>query len=250
VAYTKNRNQSGIGREYRGRKKKEHNKEVQRYVDETVKELSGKIAEEYDLKMKAKWATEGRQMNRHGKKAERQNVIVMPDARFHHPGLYEGQSKYTPADKLAALTAYLVTGSTDKAEVHCGVPSATIATWKRKSEWWPALAEEIKKEKNDEMEALLTGILHQSLEEIVDKLENGDTFYDTKQGKTYKMPVKAKELAALTGILFDKRALMRGDPTKRVENVSTEKRLSKLKEQFEAFSNAKQIEGNAEVIDD
>lgn len=255
MPYTKNRKQNGIGREYRGRKGKEHNKEVQRYIDQTVAEIQDKIVEEHDAHMRAKWESEGRSVVKKGNKDQgnkqeivRQQEIIMPDKRFDHPGLYEGRNKYTPADKLAALTAYLVTGSTAKAEVHSGVPAGTIAAWKRNTEWWPALAEEVKKEKNDEMEALLTGILHESLAEVVDRLQEGDTFYDTKQGTTYKMPVKAKELAALTGILFDKRALMRGDPTRRVESVSTDQRLSKLKEQFEKFSNATEIEGS--VVDE
>ena len=251
MAYSKNRKKSGIGREYRGRKPKGHNKEVQRYIDTTVKEIQDKIVEEHDAHLKAKWDSEGRQMAKRGRKVienDRDALVVMPDRRFDHPGLYEGTSKYTPADKIAALTAYLVTGSAQKAEAHCGVNAGTIQTWRRNSEWWPALANEIKKEKNDEMEAVLTGILHQSLENIVDKLENGDTFYDGKTGEQYKMPVKAKELAALTGILFDKRALLRGDPTRRVESVSTDQRLSKLKEQFERFSSSTEIEG--EIVDD
>lgn len=248
MAYTKNKKKNGIGREYRGRKPKGHNKEVQKYVDETVKEILDKANEEHDIAMKAKWAAEGRAMNRHGDVVQRDNVVMMPDKRFDHPGLYEGTSKYTPADKLAALTAYLVTGSMAKAETYCGVPAQTIYQWKRTSEWWPALAEEVKKEKNDELEAMITGIMHQSLENIVDRLENGDTYYDTKSGEFYKMPPKAKEISVINDYLFKQRALMRGDPTRRVENVSTDQRLKKLKQQFEDFSNARQIEG--EVVQD
>lgn len=256
MAYTKNKKQSGIGREYRGRKLKGHNKEVQKYIDITVADIQQKIAEEHDAHMRAKWESEGRSVVKKGNVTQgnkqeivRQQEIQLPDKRFDHPGLYEGTSKYTPADKIAALTAWLVTGSAARAEVHCGVPAGTINTWKHKSEWWPAIEAAIKKEKNDEMEAMLTGILHQSLDNITDKLENGDTFYDTKRGETYQLPVKAKELAALTGILFDKRALMRGDPTRRVENTSTEQRLDKLKKEFEKFSKASTIEGEV-VVDD
>lgn len=243
MTYSKNKKQNGIGREYRGRKPKTQNSEVQRIIDSTVEELQGKIAEEYDAKLKAKWATEGRQMNKKGQVAERTELIVMPDSRFDHPGLYEGTTKYTPADKLAALTAYLITGSFEKASTHCAVPAQTIKSWKNKSEWWPALSAEIKKEKNDELEGMLTGILHKGLEDVIDRLEKGDTYYDARRGETYILPPKTKDVATVVAMLFDKRALMRGDPTRRVESVSTDQRLSKLKEQFEKFSNATEVEG-------
>ena len=53
MAYTKNRNKSGIGREYRGRKPKGHNKDVQAYVDTTVAEFIDITSAEHDRQLRA-----------------------------------------------------------------------------------------------------------------------------------------------------------------------------------------------------
>jgi hypothetical protein len=43
-------------------------------------------------------------------------------------------------------------------------------------------------------------------------------------------------------ILFDKRQLIRGEATSRTESISTDRRLEKLKSEFEKFSKTKVIE--------
>lgn len=174
-------------------------------------------------------------------------LIVDPDHTFSMDALYEGRSKkYTPADKIAAATAWMVTGNAARAEGYCGVPANTISQW-RKTEWWANLTAQVRKEKSDEADALMTGVIHSALEAINDRIENGDVVIN-KSGAQERVPVKAKDLASITGIVFDKRALGRGDPTSRTEKVSTSDRLKQLKEQFEKFSNAKEITG--ELVDE
>lgn len=230
MAYSKNRKRNGIGREYRGRKGRDHDPRVQKIVDETVKDITEEIHKDYKDKI----------YNRH--------MVSQPDPRFDHPDLYKS-SKYTPADKIAAVTAYMVTGNTKKATKYCGVPSSTIDQWK-KTEWWATLTQQVKKEKNDELDAQLTAILHMALDETIDRLENGDTYHNTRTGESYKMPINSKVLVSITDRLFDKRQLLRGDVTSRSEKVSTDQKLAKLKQQFEQFSNAKDITGESEVIED
>lgn len=224
MAYTKNKKQEGIGPERRGRKLKDSSPEVQQIVDETVERVKKKHSK----------AVHDRVYNNH--------MVSAPDIRFDHPDLYRG-GKYTAADKIAAVVAWMVTGNVYKAQKYCGVKPDTISRWKRESEWWPILTQQVKKEKNDELEAMMTGILHENLSAIMERLEEGDTYYDAKRGKTYKLPVKTKDLAYVTTNIFDKRQLLRGDVTSRTEKVSTQERLSKLKQQFEQFSNAVEVEG-------
>lgn len=224
MAYSKNKKKDGIGRERRGRKPKDHDPEVQRIVDEAVEDIADKAHKSYHEQI------------------YKNHMIAAPSVKFDHPDLYKN-GKYTAADRIAAVVAWMVTGSMYKAEKYCNVPADTIARWKRESEWWPVLTQQVKKEKNDELEAMMTGILHQSLEGIMERLTEGDTFYDSKDGTTYKLPVKAKDAAVISAVLFDKRQLLRGDVTSRTEKVSTEQRLGKLKDQFEKFSNATEIEG-------
>lgn len=231
MSYTRNRKKNGIGREYRGRKKLDHDQRVQVIVDEAVKDITEKS------------------YKAHKERVYKQHMISAPDVRFDHPGLYKSHGGYTPADKIAAVTAFMVTGSSTQASKYCGVPQQTIQGW-RKTEWWHQLTQQVKKEKNDELDSQLTAVLHEAVGAALDRVLDGDTHYDSKTGQQYKMPVKGKDLAAMTAMLFDKRQLLRGDVTSRTEKVSTDARLSKLKAQFEKFSNAKEISGQAEAVDE
>ena len=80
--------------------------------------------------------------------------------------------------------------------------------------------------------------------EILDRLENGDIKpMKGKDGIQYvSHPVTARDAAQVASLMADKRALMRGDPTSRVEKTSTD-RLVELAKEFEKFASAKTIEG-------
>lgn len=228
MSYSKNRKKNGIGREHRGRKPRWFDPRVQKIIDEVVDMSRPK-------KKKVEDSTLG-------------HAISAPDTRFDHPDLYNSP-KYTAADKIAAVTALMVTGNTNRASKYTGIPYQTLLKW-QKTEWWLTLTQQVKKEKNDELDAQLTAVLHEATDAVMDRLKEGDTHYDTKQGTTYKMPIKGKDLAIITSALFDKRQLLRGDVTSRSEKVSTSDRLNKLKAQFEQFSNAKDISAEAEVVED
>ena len=64
----------------------------------------------------------------------------------------------------------------------------------------------------DELDVMLTNIIHEASAGIHDRLTLGDT-YVAKDGSHKRIPVKAKDLAYISSIMFDKRALMRGDIT-------------------------------------
>ena len=273
MGYSKNKSKRGPGRETRGRKptRSGWDKRVADYINETVDDISverRKSLEERDEVVKRANIAATQELREEGQTGLveprgfsaameynekkqfvfEQHMSIAPDVRFDHPALYERNSKYTPADKIAAVCAYMVTGNARKASLYCGVPSGTIQGWKGKAEWWEPLTQSVKKEKNDEMESMISGFLHQGLEEVIERMHTGDSFYDTKRGEVYQLPVKLKELTTSLSMLFDKRQLLRGDPTRRVENVSTEQRLSKLGKEFEKFSKAQTIE--AEVIEE
>ena len=246
---------------------------VAEYIDETTGDISDKrkldLAERDEIEKKANIAAteELREEGQTGLVEPRgfsaameyndkkqyvfeKHMAIAPDVRFDHPALYERSGKYTPADKIAALVAYKVTGNARKASLYCGVPAATISSWRKKAEWWEPLSVVVAKEKNDEIEAMMTGFLHQSLEEIETRMHEGDTFYDNKRGTTYKLPVKLKDLTTSVSMIFDKRQLARGAATSISGKMDTNTRLAKLGKEFEKFSKAKTIEGEVEVTEE
>lgn len=63
--------------------------------------------------------------------------------------------------------------------------------------------------------------------------------------------MKGKELAVTLGVLFDKRALIRGDATSHSVSISHDKKMEQLESKFKQFAmqlEAKTIEGEAEEV--
>ncbi len=163
---------------------------------------------------------------------------------YTHPALF--RAGYPPDLKIAACAAWVVTGSPSRASRMTGVPSKIISNWKSQAEWWPSVEAGVKANLQSELEGKYTNLAHAMADEMLDRVENGDLKWDSHSKKYVEVPVSAKDLASMSAIVFDKRALMRGDPTSRSEKVSTDKMLEHLKEEFRRFSSAKTIEGESE----
>ena len=146
--------------------------------------------------------------------------------------LHENTVKYTPEDKIAAATAFIVTGEYQKASRLCGIHPDAIRYWRNTAGWWGELVAILKKQKQDEIDGAITGVLHNAVGVIADKLENGEEVVGKNGVVVHKMPALRDVVMAL-GILFDKRQLLRGDPTSRSVNNSTTDTLKKIQSQFE-----------------
>lgn len=163
--------------------------------------------------------------------------------------LYAANGKYSPEEKINAVMCYMVTGTSRKASKLCGVPENTIRWWKASSSWWPDVMMECRRKKQDELDAAFSSTIEAAIGQIEERVLNGDTIV-TKSGDQVKVPMKGKELAVTLAVIFDKRQLLRGDPTQRVERTNEKERLDRLQNRFEEIArtvNAKTI--NSEDYD-
>ena len=159
--------------------------------------------------------------------------------------LYAANGTYTPEEKINCVMAYMVTGTSRKASKICHIPEGTIRWWKSSALWWDDVMRECRKKKQDELDAAFTNILHIAVEELEDRVTNGNTVL-TKDGEAKKVPMQGKEIAVSLAVIFDKRQLLRGDPTQKVERVTEKDRLDNLQRKFEEIArkvNAKEING-------
>lgn len=142
-------------------------------------------------------------------------------------------SKYSKEQKIKAAATYLLSGNVYQTAMTCGLEVNTISDWKTRSVWWPKLIEDLRKEKQDQLDAVLTTTLDTLLTNVSQRLEEGDP-YVKKDGTIGFMPVKAKDMAVMAAIFYDKRALIRGEATqiKRESNDS----LKSLEEKFKAIA--------------
>jgi hypothetical protein len=129
--------------------------------------------------------------------------------------------------KLEAAIAYIITGNAVEASKLCNVPDRTIRYWTT-CPWWEDILAEAQRVKQKELDAIWTGLIHKAADGIRKRIDQGDATL-TKSGEIKYVPIKAKDLAIIMSIATEKRALLRGQPTQRKENVTVEKKLDLIR---------------------
>jgi hypothetical protein len=160
---------------------------------------------------------------------------VPEEDRIHMKDLYSQNGPYTPEQKLSAVMAYVVTGCSIKAGEMTGIPNATIRYWKSQAPWWPETIAKLRKQKQDELDGRFTGVIHKAIGEVEDRLDNGDQVVD-KNGNLVRRKMSGKETATTLAILFDKRQMLRGDPTSRTEKTTTSEQLTSIMNEFQRLA--------------
>jgi uncharacterized protein YicC (UPF0701 family) len=90
-------------------------------------------------------------------------------------------------------------------------------------------------EDDQKLDAKTTKLIDKALEQLMDRIENGEHIYDQKTGKIKRMPAKLRDLNTAFNTILDKRQLLRNKPTKIVEQHSTAAQLQNLAESFAKF---------------
>lgn len=142
--------------------------------------------------------------------------------------------------KLEAAIAWLVSGgSSKKASNLLGysgnkkrVADRTIREWTELAEW-PDLVHKAKEVLQDDLDAAETEIIHKAVGKIVERLDKGDPYVKKDQTVGYK-PMTGKDTTMVLAIMSDKRAMIRGEPTRRTETVKESDRLDTIKKRLSA----------------
>ena len=168
--------------------------------------------------------------------ANRLDLVKIDDELFED--IVGNNTKYTPEERIMAATYYAVTGSSLQAADKCKaqgtpIPASTIRKWKNTTSWWKPVLHEVRKAKQEELDAKLTSIIMEGADKLEDRVRNGNIKLNPRTGELNRIPMTSGELAKdAVGIPYDKRALMRGDPTSRTERVDPKLMLEDLAKQF------------------
>lgn len=118
----------------------------------------------------------------------------------------------------------------------CNVPTVTLRKW-QKQDWWADLVNEIQKSDGQKSDNKMSRVIDKALDLIVERMEQGDYQYDQKTGRLVKVPLKARDLERVASGLFDKRQLIRKQPTNiKSSDLNQGERLLQLAEQFAKFA--------------
>lgn len=162
--------------------------------------------------------------------------IVLSRRRGRPPRTKAKPTWYSLDKKIHAACVYAVTGSLKEANKLTDIPENQLRVMMNE-QWWQDAIKQVRREENDTISAKMTTIVEKSLDAMLDRIENGDSYKD-KDGE-YKLPVKLKDLTMPAAILTDKRQLLRGEATHISGKLGQEDILKELANKFEAF--AKQL---------
>jgi hypothetical protein len=93
----------------------------------------------------------------------------------------------------------------------------------------------LRREKQDELDGKMTGIIHDILETLQGKVSD----------KAFSQKATLKDLTWAFGVIFDKRGMMRGDVGHK-SSASTEQQLKEIHSKFQALS--QEIQGKMDKI--
>lgn len=172
--------------------------------------------------------------------------------------LTDPRSDFSAEDRVAiAMTHILAGGNAGLAAARASrmlskeIPAATIRQWKRRP-WWLQASDIAKQMLQKELEDKYTRFLHKTEEEMLDRVENGD-YRLTKDGQVIRVKVTLRDLVGGHAIVSDKRAMLRGEPTSRTEDVGlalAKKLADVLHRTGEKQLHATVLEGDFEVVEE
>ena len=155
--------------------------------------------------------------------------------------IYDPRAKYPPEIKIQAATCYMLTGTLAGASRMTGLRQETIWDWKNNSQWWDSILTKVRKEKQDELDAKLSGLIHEASQQIEDRILNGDEVLVKKSDGNHDFMNKkmsGKDLTTALGTLYDKRTMLRGDPTSITRRETPADMLNALRDEFANMAKA------------
>jgi len=152
---------------------------------------------------------------------------------------------YSKEEKQQVVVLFLILASMKKVSEQTGIPETTLSTWKQK-EWWDSMLLKIRDEKQDELDARLSNIIDKAGEEIEERLDKGDQVVFSN-GKKLRRKVSARDLSLVAGTMFDKRQILRNQPTSISSSVDN-KKLEQLRAEFRQLAQKAMEEKNVKVI--
>jgi len=163
----------------------------------------------------------------------------------HDPG------RWPESKKQEAVVTYLSTGSVTETGRACNVPPETVGQWKN-TDWWKQMVESIQSGEGQRTDNKISTTIDKALDLILDRMDTGDYQYDQRTGRMVKIPLKARDLERVASGLFDKRQLIRKQPTNiKAADLGQADRLLALAEQFAAMAGKpKEVVIDGEYVDE
>jgi uncharacterized protein YicC (UPF0701 family) len=155
---------------------------------------------------------------------------------------------YAEEVRIEAVSLYAALGNCAEVARIMNVAPTLIRKWKT-LEWWELMMRRVHAEKDEELDSKFTKIVDKAVDEINDRLENGEFIYNAKTGETVRVKPKMRDVAMVAATNLEKRQLLRGQPTSRSEKVDVSDSLLRLANEFAAFTKSKDVTPEANIVE-
>lgn len=132
---------------------------------------------------------------------ENMSDVSLPAEAIAAPELH-GRS-HSWEKRMDAVSKYMLLGNMRVVSEQTGIQYSTLVDWK-KSDWWPEMVDQIRRQKKTKTSDSITKIIEGSLEVLQDRLENGDWVLNNKTGEIIRKPVGVKDAAVIANQLMQR----------------------------------------------
>ena len=153
--------------------------------------------------------------------------------------------RYSSRMHRELISAYILTGSIEKAAHICGITQRTAWNWKKKP-WFEKYLEEAKNEGRLAITVKLAGIVDKAIAVIEDRLANGDIYIDNF-GAAHRVPVNARTATEIMNKSMERKETL--EKKQAEEPMRNEAVLDRLKSIEARLVQAAAIRPEPKVID-
>lgn len=146
-------------------------------------------------------------------------------------------NSYSNETKIKLVKTYLKLGNLSAAAKRMRIPYETVASWKYRTAWWPELVQKLRDETDTRLASKMEDVIEKAVDEIKERVENGEKILDSKSGKVIEIPVKASALNQVVKTLSDRQDILIGrQKADTISKQTIQDKLELLAKQFEKFS--------------
>lgn len=160
------------------------------------------------------------------------------------------QAQFSDKQKYEAVSLYKLLGNLVLVSEATGIHHHTLKLW-HVSDWWAEVDKEVTAGSRAKLKGKLGKILDSAMTVVEDRLENGDYFYDQKNGKVVRRPLNAHVANTILKDSIDRSILLDKLSVESEVKSSTEliaTRLLKLQQDFEKMA-SRSYRPSSEIID-
>lgn len=149
--------------------------------------------------------------------------------------------------RMEVVGRFMLLGNLRVVSEQCGVSYNTLQDWK-KSDWWPEVVQQIKRQKRSKTNDSITKIIEQSLDVMKDRLENGDYVLNNKTGEIVRKPVSIKDATTISSQLLQRQIQIEELEAASERSTDTvQETLTLLAREFQKWSKKVPVEVVSEI---